>query len=130
MPGKRDEPSDDDETAAERATLEKIAAHAAAKGLLAEREARSAAGQAMLHHGDRRAFLRKLIERKAGLTTDEAKRVETEALAPPPPPPSQKPLPNLKAPKGDSAPAERVIVDKRALPRLFGPKKPKDEAPG
>jgi hypothetical protein len=135
------------------ALLGKVVDFAVQRGILKPTERKSALGQALIHHGDKRAFLRKLIERKGKLTTDEAMRLEKEALAPPPPPPSKKPLPSLtskknperkkssrrvisssplpslNAPKEGSGPKEDVTVHKKKLPSLGTPKRDELEVP-
>jgi hypothetical protein len=121
---------DDDENVEK--TLAKIIDLAIARGALAQKDRKGAIGQALLHHGDKRAFLRKLLERRGRLTADEALSLEKEALAPPPPPPPSKPLPNLMAKKSDPSrrKSSRRLLSPSPLPSLNTPgasEKKKDE---
>lgn len=114
-----DEETLDDEVA-------KIARFAAGRGHWSERSARDMAAQARLHHASPRAFLRKLLEIKGGLTYDEIARLEKEALAPPPPAPTGKPLPKPFDGSGEIPEARELapLTPGKALPRPFEGKRP------
>src|SRR5579871_5677438 len=108
--------------------LEKIAQLAFKRGYWDQRAALEGAAMARLHHEGPRQFLKRLLERKCGLTYDELARLEKEALAPPPPPPPSKPLPKLglgKPPSSQENPAvaaPQEIVTEAKIPRLDDPK--------
>lgn len=115
----RDPAEPDDEVA-------KIARLATARGYWDARAALEGAAMARLHAAGPRVFLKKLLERKCGLTYDEVARLEKDALAPPVATTPSKPLPRLgvgaKAePAGaavDAVPESRHVVSDGKLPSL------------
>jgi hypothetical protein len=106
--------------------LEKIANHAVKLGYWDARAALEGVAMARLHTtGPQRLFLRKLLERKCGLTYDELSRLEKDALAPPVSQTPSRPLPRLGAarPASESAnPAlgapQQLSPPTRKLPKL------------
>jgi hypothetical protein len=106
--------------------LEKIANHAVTLGYWDARAALEGVAMARLHTtGPQRQFLRKLLERKCGLTYDELSRLEKDALAPPVSQTPSRPLPRLGVarPASESAnPAlgapQELAAPTRKLPKL------------
>ncbi len=105
--------------------LEKIARRAVARGYWDERAALEAVAMAKLHLEGPRAFLRKLLERKCGLTYDEVSNLEREALAPPPAQTPSRPLPRLGAarpPSEAASPAlgapQEIVTSSKPIPKL------------
>jgi len=87
-------------TTGEPDELEKIAQLAVKRGYWDARAAEEGVAMARLHTtGPQKLFLRRLIERKCGLTYDELARLEKDALAPPVIQTPSRPLPRLGAPK-------------------------------
>jgi hypothetical protein len=114
--------------------LDKIALLAWKRGYWDERAAREGAAMARLHHEGPRTFLKKLLERKCGVTYDEVARLEKDALAPPPLATPSKPLPRLgigKPASSDQNPAlgaPQEIVTEARIPKLDD-KAPATQAP-
>lgn len=108
--------------------LEKIAQLAVKRGYWDARAALEGVAQARAHTtGPQKVFLKRLLERRCGLTYDELARLEKEALAPPATLSTPKPLPRLGAGKPAPAVDQSLASSEVVIPRA--PEKPAPAPP-